>query len=285
VRALLDADDPAARTQPVGGARHAASGAAGTRPWLPDEELDRRVPADPEPARGHPARVRWNPGRRSAAALGVAAVAVIAGIGWWLAAARPHAMPLSASSSLPPGSSMVPSTPSGSMSTTPSLLPSTVPASSASASAPPEMIVVDVAGRVMHPGIYRLAAGARVYDAIGAAGGPRRGVNTVSLNLAAPLQDGQQIVVGATGASAPAPVPGASPAVPGVGSSPTGAPLDVNTATLEELETLPGVGPVLGQNILDYRAANGPFATVDQLADVSGIGDVRLAELRPLVSV
>jgi competence protein ComEA len=210
---------------------------------------------------------------------------VIAGIGWWLAAARPHAMPLSASSSLPPGSSMVPSTPSGSMSTTPSLLPSTVPASSASASAPPEMIVVDVAGRVMHPGIYRLAAGARVYDAIGAAGGPRRGVNTVSLNLAAPLQDGQQIVVGATGASAPAPVPGASPAVPGVGSSPTGAPLDVNTATLEELETLPGVGPVLGQNILDYRAANGPFATVDQLADVSGIGDVRLAELRPLVSV
>jgi competence protein ComEA len=61
--------------------------------------------------------------------------------------------------------------------------------------------------------------------------------------------------------------------------------VDINTATLEQLETLPGVGPVLGQNILDYRAANGPFTTVDQLADVSGIGDVRLAELRPLVSL
>src|SRR5262249_37480368 len=126
--------------------------------------------------------------------------------------------------------------------------------------------------------------GARVYDALEAAGGPRRGVNTVSLNLAAPLQDGQQIVVGVSGAP-PLPMPGASPAVPGAGSSHVAAPVDVNTATLEELETLPGVGPVLGQNILDYRSANGPFTTVDQLADVSGIGDVRLAEIRPLVTV
>jgi competence protein ComEA len=207
---------------------------------------------------------------------------VIAGVGWWLAAARPHALPLTASSSLPAGSSMVPSTPSGSpVQVAPS--PSVSPAPTA-ASATPVSIVVDVAGRVMHPGIYRLSPSARVYDALAAAGGPRRGVNTVSLNLAAPLQDGQQIVVGATGVSPPAPVPGATPGNSG-GSSSAGAPVDVNTATLEQLETLPGVGPVLGQNILDYRAANGPFRTVDQLADVSGIGDVRLAELRPLVSL
>ena len=280
MRALLDADDPAARTQPVAGDRHAAPGASGSRPWLPDDEFDRRLPPGPHPPPVRPARVRWNPGRRGAAALGVAAVALIAGIGWWLAAARPHAVPLTASSSLPAGSSMVPSTPTGSpASAAPN--PSVSPASAAT-SATPVSIVVDVAGRVMHPGIYRLTPSARVYDALEAAGGPRRGVSTVALNLAAPLQDGQQIVVGASGVSplVPAATPGSSS-----GSSPPGAPVDINTATLEQLETLPGVGPVLGQNILDYRAANGPFTTVDQLADVSGIGDVRLAELRPLVSL
>jgi competence protein ComEA len=145
-------------------------------------------------------------------------------------------------------------------------------------------IVVDVAGRVVHPGIYRLRSGSRVYDALQAAGGPRQGVSTVSLNLAAPLQDGQQIVVGVRGGSMAAPVTG--PAQPGSAvASSSGAPVDVNTATLEQLETLPGVGPVLGQNILDYRAANGPFASVDQLDEVSGIGPATLAQLRPLVSL
>jgi competence protein ComEA len=282
VRALLDADDPAARTQPVVGARHAAAGASENLPWMPGDEFDRRVPAETEPPAARPERVRWNPGRRGAAALGVAAVAVIAGIGWWFAAARPHALPLTASSSLPAGSSMVPSTPSGSPASA-APTPSDSPVSAA-ASATPESIVIDVAGRVMHPGIYRLSPGARVYDALEAAGGPRRGVSTVSLNLAAPLQDGQQIVVGASGVSPPVALPVATPGSSG-GSSPSGAPVDINTSTLEQLETLPGVGPVLGQNILDYRAANGPFTTVDQLAEVSGIGDVRLAELRPLVSL
>jgi competence protein ComEA len=227
--------------------------------------------------------VRWNPGRRGPAALGVAAVAVIAGVGWWLAAARPHALPLTTSSSLPAGSSMVQSVQSAQSAQ--SVFAAPMPPTSSpqpAASATPASIVVDVAGRVMHPGIYRLSAGARVYDALEAAGGPRRGVKTVSLNLAAPLQDGQQIVVGMSGVPPPPAVPGATV---GDASSPAGTPVDINTATLEQLETLPGIGPVLGQNILDYRAANGPFTTVDQLADVTGIGDVRLAQLRPLVTL
>jgi competence protein ComEA len=107
----------------------------------------------------------------------------------------------------------------------------------------------------------------------------------MSLNLAQVLQDGEQIVVGAP---AGAPAGGAGPAggsSGGGGAAATPAVVDLNNATLEQLETLPGVGPVLGQNILDWRDAHGRFATVDQLRDVSGIGDVRLGQLRPLVSV
>jgi competence protein ComEA len=110
-------------------------------------------------------------------------------------------------------------------------------------------------------------------------------VSTLSLNLAEVLHDGEQIVVG-TPAGAPAGVPpAAGDASAGAGGSGTSSVVDLNTATLEQLETLPGVGPVLGQNILDWRDAHGHFASVDQLRDVSGIGDVRLAQLRPLVSV
>jgi competence protein ComEA len=273
VRALLDADDPAARTPPLPGARHAVSPGADTGPWRPGDDLDSPAP-DPSPPRS-PAVLRWNPGRRGAAALGIAAVAVLAAIGWWLAAARPHAVPLSTSSSLPAGSSMVASEPSAAA--------SVHAEPSAATSQSSAEIVVDVAGRVVHPGIYRLRSGARVYDALEAAGGPRRGVRTVSLNLAAPLQDGQQIVVGST--------PGAVPAAPGSGypgspaAASSGPLVDVNTATLEQLETLPGVGPVLGQNILDYRSANGAFSSVDQLDEVSGIGPATLSQLRPLVTV
>lgn len=177
---------------------------------------------------------------------------------------------------------MVPSAPSMSSSQAPVPEPS-----SASASPSQAMIVVDVAGRVVHPGVYRLRPGSRVYDALQAAGGPRRGVSTTSLNLAAPLQDGQQIVVGerrTAMAAGSSPVTGALSPGSATATSP-GERVNVNTATLEQLETLPGVGPVLGQNILDYRAANGPFTTVDQLDEVSGIGPATLAQLRPLVSL
>ena len=120
-------------------------------------------------------------------------------------------------------------------------------------------LVVDVAGKVLRPGIYRLPAGSRVYDAIRAAGGPRPGVSTVSLNLAEPLHDGEQVVVGATGRRSGRCGSGArrEPATSARRAPPT---VDLNTATLEQLETLPGVGPVLGQHILDWRDAHGQFS-------------------------
>ena len=139
-------------------------------------------------------------------------------------------------------------------------------------------IVVDVAGKVRHPGIYELKPGSRVYDALRAAGGPRRGVSTVSLNLAEPLHDGEQVIVGG-------PPTGGGRSDLGSGTASGAASVvNLNTATLEQLETLPGVGPVLGQHILDWRDAHGQFASVDQLREVSGIGDVRFAQLRPLVA-
>lgn len=158
-------------------------------------------------------------------------------------------------------------------------------------------MVVDVAGKVRRPGVYTLPAGARVYEALRAAGGVRGHAGTPALNLAAPLQDGEQILVGRPPAagSAATTVAGTGGSVTGSapgslagsvsGSSVPGAPIDLNTATLEQLEALPGVGPVLGQNILDWRAAHQQFTSVDQLRDVSGIGDVRLAQLSPLVTV
>jgi competence protein ComEA len=208
--------------------------------------------------------------------MGSVLLVVIAVLVWWMSAARPQAVPVS---SLPAAGSSpaIDSTPAAPTSSTPG--PGTgAPASGGSPST--ALIVVDVAGRVVRPGIYRLPTGSRVFDAVQAAGGARPGVDLVSLNLAAPLQDGQQVVVGLPGATATQ--PGAASAGGG-----TAAPaiVDLNTATLEQLETLPGVGPVLGQHILDWRDAHQRFASIDQLTEVAGIGDVRFAQLKTLVSV
>jgi competence protein ComEA len=233
-------------------------------------------------------RLRWDPGRRGLIALGLAVVVVLAATGWWLAAGRPKAMPITATS---PGAaasagvtgSTPPAVDSGPIGSGLSSAPTAGSASMSAVSAAGSggvAVVVDVAGKVRRPGVYTLSPGARVYEALQAAGGVRHGANTLALNLAAVLQDGQQIVVGAPGgAVATAPVIGS-----GSGSAPA-ALINLNTATLEELESLPGVGPVLGQNILDWRAAHQQFTSVDQLSDVTGIGDVRMAQLRPLVTV
>lgn len=146
------------------------------------------------------------------------------------------------------------------------------------ASPEPTILIVDVAGWVRRPGVYEFHEGDRVIDAVEAAGGARRGASLESLNLAMPLVDGTQVLVPRAaegGALGPGP--------PG-GSAATGQ-VNINTATAAELEALPGVGEVIAQRIVDYRTANGPFGTVDELIDVSGIGEVTLEEMRDLVTV
>jgi competence protein ComEA len=154
-------------------------------------------------------------------------------------------------------------------------------------------VVVHVVGQVRHAGVVRLPAGARVEQALEAAGGATARADLVRVNLARPVVDGEQIVVPKPGE----PIVGAA-AAPGIGSGgSTGAtgssqgpaspqsPVDLNTATLVQLDGLPGVGPVLAQRILDWRSQNGRFSTVDELGEVSGIGDKVLERLRPLVRV
>jgi competence protein ComEA len=198
---------------------------------------------------------RTDPGRRGAAALLLAAVAAAAVVGLlvWHGRPRPEA--------IPPPAVVVGSAPSG-------------PSSSASAAS----IVVAVTGKVRHPGVVTVAAGSRVIDALRAAGGPLPGADLETLNLARKLTDGELVPVG---------VPGAAPGAPSDGAAAPGSagPIDLNTATPAELDTLPGVGPVLAQRILDWRTEHGRFESVDQLGDVPGIGESRLAQLRDLVRV
>jgi competence protein ComEA len=147
-------------------------------------------------------------------------------------------------------------------------------------------IVVDIGGKVRRPGIQRLPAGSRVADALRAAGGVRPGANTDGLNRARILVDGEQVLVGRP---APAPGPGTMPGAgaAGAGGAVTGAaptaPISLNTATADQLDTLPGVGPVLAQHIIDHRTRHGGFRSVDELREVNGIGDRRFADLRDLV--
>jgi competence protein ComEA len=152
-----------------------------------------------------------------------------------------------------------------------------VAAPTASAS-PATVILVDVAGWVRRPGVYEFAEGARVIDAIDAAGGARPGAVLSSLNLAAPLVDGTQVLVPKESQSAPT-------TETGTGTSGTTGLVNVNSATNAELETLPGIGEVIAQAIVDHRTENGPFTSVEQLVDVSGIGDATLEDIRELVTV
>ncbi|MGV9909065.1 helix-hairpin-helix domain-containing protein [Streptomyces tendae] len=148
------------------------------------------------------------------------------------------------------------------------------------ATAGPE-IVVDVGGKVRKPGIHSLPAGSRVADALRAAGGVRPGTRTDGLNRARFLVDGEQVIVGAP-APATRPGEGTAPSGP-TGAAGPAAPVSLNTATTDQLDTLPGVGPVLAQHIIDYRTQHGGFRSVDELREVNGIGERRFADLRDLV--
>jgi competence protein ComEA len=145
--------------------------------------------------------------------------------------------------------------------------------------APHARVVVDVVGAVRRPGLYRLEQGSRIADAVARAGGVLPKADLAQVNLAAPLADGEQIVVPKRGAPGLA-VPGAAGSSAGAGST---APVQLSTATLEQLDSLPGVGPATAQKILDYRAKHGAFSSVDELDAVPGIGPKRLDQLRDLV--
>ncbi|MFL5929362.1 MAG: helix-hairpin-helix domain-containing protein, partial [Gaiellaceae bacterium] len=140
-------------------------------------------------------------------------------------------------------------------------------------------LVIDVVGAVRRPGLVRLRPGARVADAVAEAGGLGRKAERSAVNLAAPVSDGQQVVVPRRGA----PVVGAAAGGPAGGSGTPTAPVSLTTASAEELDALPGVGPVTAQKIVAYRQQHGAFRSVDELDAIPGIGPSRLADLRGLV--
>lgn len=221
-----------------------------------------------------PARLRVGVDRRVIAAVAVLALVAVALAvgGWW------RARPQSVAAPAPVGQANVVSVPGGGA-------VSAGPPGPASAAAPAPAagpITVHVAGKVARPGVVVLPPGARVADAVQAAGGALPAADLATLNLARPLTDGEQIPVGVPGAPA-APVP-AAPASGGTSTGPTQV-LDLNTATAEQLEKLPGVGPVLARQIIEKRTQLGRFATVDQLRQVRGIGDRKYSDLKPRVRV
>jgi competence protein ComEA len=209
----------------------------------------------------------WRGDRRVVAAV-LACVAVAAAIAWWRAgaAAAPPAAP-------PPRAA-----------------PSSTIAHFGTTTTRPDRLIVDVVGAVRAPGIVRVGARARVVDAIAAAGGATADADLERLNLAAPLSDGARVAVPAVGRPPPALDPNATSGTPAatgaVGASGVAsAPVNINTATAEELDKLPGIGPATAAAIVSDRSAHGPFASVDDLQRVRGIGPSKLAQLRDLVTV
>lgn len=198
---------------------------------------------------------RFDPGRRGAMALGLfgLAAAVLAGV--LLLRSRPAQQPLA--------------------------VPGAVRAAATTPSDHGGEVVVAVAGKIRHPGLVRLPAGSRVDDAVRAAGGVAPGASTGLVNLARKLIDGEQVLIGVD------PPPGA---VAGTGPGPaTGAgaaaPVDLNAAAVGELDQLPGIGPVLAERIVSWRTEHGRFASVDQLRQVSGIGESKYQQLKARVRV
>ena len=220
------------------------------------------------------AQARCGLERRSVLALAVVVVAVAAFAvqHFWTGRAQPVRAPEVVQAAAPYGVDER----SGPIEPSPS-----APAPDGAAATAGAEIVVDVSGKVRDPGIHRLPAGSRVVDALTAAGGVRPGTNTDGLNRARFLVDGEQVVVGGPpGAGVPAAGGGSGGGTVGAGPP---APVSLNTATVDQLDTLPGVGPVLAQHIVAYRTQHGGFRSVDELREVNGIGERRFSDLRNLV--
>ena len=144
-----------------------------------------------------------------------------------------------------------------------------------------EELIVDVSGRVRKPGVYSLVKGSRAIDALNLAGGALPGVNLGDINLAHILFDGEQIIVGAPRVA----YSSGSRSAPKAKAPTASSPLSLNSATLAQLDTLPGIGPVMANRIFAYRKLNGPFTLIDDLKKVSGIGDATFAEISKLVRI
>jgi competence protein ComEA len=279
-------EQPAAITVPMPG-RHAA------RRAMPVPPLSSMVP---DTLRGH---TRLGPTQLAVVALGLAAALALTC--WWLARGRATTVgspPLVSAT----GSPLAPLTaaPSGAATGVTVITPGATsgtgsgagsgtgsPAASAGA-----MVTVDVEGKVRHPGIVVVPAGSRVTDALAAAGGVARHRLLAGLNLAAVLVDGQQITVGApAGGAVPSSVDGDTAGGGAAGGSASsagdaaGALVNLNTATADELDTLPGVGPVTAQSILEWRQENGSFTSVQELLEVDGIGPKTLEQIAPHATV
>lgn len=244
--------------------------------WLPDTAE----------SRGWVAKMRADPGR--AGAIGLAIVAALAVLVTVFTLMRDRPAPVM-SAKLPPVEKGGTASPRS----------SATPGAGQPAGAD-RPVVVSVVGLVHAPGLVTLAPGARIADALQAAGGAVSGADTIGLNMARPVGDGEQIVVGIAAApgqpaalgssvaSGTSPVPaarGPAGSASGTVKPKAGEALNLNTATVEQLDGLPGVGPVTAAAIVAWRQANGKFTSVDQLADVDGIGPARLEKLRPLVRV
>ena len=261
-----------------------------TAPAAAASEPTAVVPPAPGPARPAVLTVpvslrglRARPRRLAVLGVLVLLVAVTAVLGIRVAWARSSSRPaaVAAAAHGPPGG----------------LASRTVPAAFASGAASPapttaSVVLVHVVGQVRSPGVVRLPAGSRVLDAVRAAGGAKPSADLNHLNLARPVVDGEQILVpkpgevipvaGASGA--PGAGPGSAGGAPAGGGS-AGGLVDLNTADAAALDALPGVGPVLSQRILDWRTQHGRFSSVDELGEVSGIGDKLLAQIGPKVRV
>lgn len=237
--------------------------------WLPDTET--------EHAPSWITAVRADPGRAGVVAL--AAVGIVAVLVTVFTVVRDKPPPVM-SANLPPVQMVSSGSP------TPSGAP-----------APAQPVVVSVVGLVHKPGLVTLDPGARIADALGAAGGALDGADLLGLNMARRVADGEQIIVGIAPAPGEPTAMGSSVAAdhtatastgakaPADGAAAPGAVVDLNTATVEQLDTLPGIGPVTASAIVAWRDANGPFSSVEQLGDVDGIGPARLEKLRDLVRV